>query len=174
MLTPKREAFAAGLAQGLSQAEAYRRAFPASLKWKDVAVHNRASELAGLGEVRVRVAELGAKAAAANEVTVERVVKELARLAFFDVRKLVDDSGAPLPLGQLDDETARAIVGLDIARVGNADIGVGEVLKFKLADKGANLERLGKFLKMFTDKVEVEVAGGVNVYLPANGRGDAK
>ena len=170
MLTPKREAFAAGLAQGLSQAEAYRRAFPSSLKWKDATVWRKASLLAADGEVQARVAELTAKAAAANQVTVERVVAELARLAFFDVRRLVDATGAPLSLHDLDEDTARAIAGLEVARVGNAEVGVGEVLKFKLADKGANLERLGKYLKMFTENVNLNVAGGVNVYLPENGR----
>lgn len=170
MLTPKREAFAAGLAQGLSQAAAYRQAFPNSRKWSDNAVHVNASKLAAEAKVQLRAAELGAKAAAANQVTVERVVAELARLAFFDVRRLVDATGAPLSLHDLDEDTARAIAGLEVARVGNFEVGVGEVLKFKLADKGANLERLGKFLKMFTDNVNLNVAGGVNVYLPENGR----
>ena len=31
----------------------------------------------------------------------------------------------------------------------------GYIKKFKLADKGMNLERLGRHLKMFTDKLEV-------------------
>jgi phage terminase small subunit len=159
VLTPKREAFAAGLAKGLTQAAAYRQAFPKSLRWKPATVWRRASELAAVGEVKGRVAEMGEKAAAVNDVTVERVVAELARLAFFDVRRLVNTDGAPLPLHDLDEDTARAIAGLDVARVGNSDIGVGEVLKFKLADKGANLERLGKFLKMFTENVNLNVAG---------------
>lgn len=169
-MTPKREAFATGLAQGLSQSEAYRRAFPTSCKWTDKTVWSRASELAANSEVRGRVDELAKKAASANEVTVERVVAELARLAFFDVRKLVDETGAPLRLSALDEDTARAIAGLDVARVGNDEMGVGEVLKFKLADKGANLERLGKYLKMFTENLNLNVAGGVNVYLPENRR----
>ena len=155
-MTPRQEAFAAGVAQGLSQSEAYRRAYPASLKWADKTVWARASELAADRMVSGRVAELSKKAASANEVTVERVVGELARLAFFDVRKLVSGDGRPIPLHELDEDSARAIVGLDVATVGNAQQGVGEVLKFKLADKGAALERLGKFLKMFTDRVEVD------------------
>ncbi|MBI3157609.1 MAG: terminase [Burkholderiales bacterium] len=79
-LTPKREAFAAGLAQGLSQAEAYRRAFPRSAAWKDAAVWSKASLLAGDGKVRERVAEIGAKAAAANEFTVAQHLSTLLAL----------------------------------------------------------------------------------------------
>lgn len=79
-LTPKREAFAAGLAQGLSQAEAYRRAFPRSVAWADATVWSKASQLAGDGRVRARVAEIGAKAAAANEFTVEQHLATLVTL----------------------------------------------------------------------------------------------
>lgn len=155
MLTPQREAFAAALAQGMTQAAAYRIAYPKSLKWKDASVWDTASKLAANPEVHQRVTDLVQKAASANEVTVERVLKELARLAFFDVAKLVGEDGRPLPISQIDEDTRRAVVGLDVATVGNAQQGMGEVLKLKMADKGANLERLGRHLKMFVDKVEL-------------------
>lgn len=80
MLTPKREAFAAALAQGMSQAAAYRQAFPRSLGWAEKTVWRKASLLAGDGEVQARVAELGAKAAAANEFTVEQHLRTLVDL----------------------------------------------------------------------------------------------
>lgn len=149
MLTPKREAFAVGLAEGLSQAAAYRRAYPKSLGWKDATVWRRASEMAADREVQGRVAELAAATAAKSEVKLQHIAAELGRLGFFDVRRLVRDDGTPKPLHELDEDTARAIVGLDVMSVGNADVGVGQVLKFKLADKGANLERLAKLLGFF-------------------------
>lgn len=154
-LTPKQENFATELAKGKTQAEAYRIAFPASLKWKDETVWSKASVLASNDKVRERVRELIAMAAAVNEISVERVIKEIARLAFFDIRKLVDADGKPKPLQELDDDTAAAISGLEVARVGNAMIGEGEVLKFKISDKNSALEKLGKYLQMFVDRVEL-------------------
>lgn len=154
-LTPQREAFAAALAQGMTQAAAYRIAYPKSLKWKDASVYERASVLAGTAEIRSRVAELVEKAAGANEVTVERVVKEFARLAFVDVRKMARPDGTPVPLHELDEDTARAIVGVEVVTEGNAELGIGRVTKYKLADKRASLADLGRFLKMFVDRVEV-------------------
>lgn len=148
-LTAKREAFAAGLAEGLTQAEAYRRAYPAALKWKDASVWDTASKLAAAPEVRHRVEELKAATAKASEVKLERIAAELARLSLFDIRRLVRDDGTPLGMHELDEDTARAIVGIDVVSVGNAELGVGQVLKFKLADKGANLERLAKLLGFF-------------------------
>jgi len=95
------------------------------------------------------------KAAEKLDLTAERVLKELAKLAFFDVRKLVDDTGRPKPLSDLDDDTAGAIVGLDVVNIGNNDSGVGEILKFKIADKKGALELSMRYLKLLTDKVEV-------------------
>lgn len=95
-----------------------------------------------------------------TEITQDRVLQELARLAFFDVRKLVGENGKPIPIQELDDDTARAVVGLDIARIGNLEIGEGEVLKFKIADKRAALVDIGKHLGMFKDKVELTGPNG--------------
>lgn len=160
-LTPQREAFAAALAQGMTQAAAYRVAYPKSLKWQDATVWKRASELAADGSVSGRVTDLVQKAADANEVTVERVVKEFARLAFVDVRKMSRPDGSPVPLHELDEDTARAIVGVEVVTQGNADVGFGQVTKYKLADKRASLADLGRFLKMFVDRVEVSGQIGI-------------
>jgi hypothetical protein len=61
MLTPQQEAFAAGVARGLSQAEAYRQAYPKSQSWKDASVWNRASALMRTAEVLARVEQLRAE-----------------------------------------------------------------------------------------------------------------
>lgn len=159
-MTPAQETFAAGVAQGLTQAEAYRRAYPKSKGWRDATVWKRSSELMRNGEVLGRVSELTRQAAASNEITVERVLRELARLAFFDIRKLVNRDGAPRPLHELDDDTAAALAGLEVCRVGNAVLGEGEVLKFKIADKNSALEKLAKYLQMFTAKVDVTNSDG--------------
>lgn len=76
-LTPQREAFARAVAKGGTQADAYREAFPASKKWKDNAVHVKASEMMADGKVKVRVEELRAKAANKVVLTVENLIAEL-------------------------------------------------------------------------------------------------
>ena len=148
-MSPGKEAFAAGVAMGLSQSAAYRRAFPISRKWQTASVWTKASTLAADAEVSARVAELSAQAAATNEVTVERITRELARLSFFDVRRTVGPDGRPLGLHELDEDTARAIVGIEVVNIGNSDVGIGEVLKFKMGDKKGSLELLGRKVGMF-------------------------
>ena len=56
-LTPKQEKFASCIADGMTQADAYRKAFDAG-KMKPETIHKRASELMANGEVAGRVSEL--------------------------------------------------------------------------------------------------------------------
>lgn len=89
-LTGAEEAYACLLAQGtMSQADAYRQAFPRSQRWKDAAVWPKASILAGSDKVRVRVAELMKLAAERNEVTVTDVLRGYLNILRADPRKLI-------------------------------------------------------------------------------------
>ena len=63
------------------------------------------------------------------EITQERVLQEYARTAFFDPRKVFDSTERHGQFMSFDDDTAAAIVGLEVVQVGNAEVGVGDVLK---------------------------------------------
>lgn len=88
------------------------------------------------------------------EISAERVLNELAKLAFYDARKMFDDDGNPIHISRLDDNAAASIVGVEVVTRGNDDHGYADIMKVKLADKKGALELLGKHLKLFTDKVE--------------------
>lgn len=107
--------------------------------------------------VQERVQELCQRAAAANQVTVERVVAEFARLAFSSPKALFNQDGSPKRITDLSDDEAAAVAGFEVVSVGNAVIGEGQVVKVKLADKRAALADLGRHLKMFVDKIELKV-----------------
>lgn len=151
-LTPKQEAFAAGVAQGLSQAEAYRRAFPNSTKWKDETVYSRASELMADRKISGRVNELMAKAAAANEVTQERIVKELARIAFGNKRAVM--KWGPGGVAVIDSDALTDDEAAIVAEVQETVSSAGSSIKLKTHDKVKALELLGKHVGMFKEKVE--------------------
>jgi len=88
-------------------------------------------------------------------VTSERVLEEIAKLAFYDPRDLFDENGQLKPVTELDDISRAAIAGLEVETKRHAGgIIVSRVGKVKLADKGQNLERLGRYLKLFTDRIE--------------------
>lgn len=92
-----------------------------------------------------------------TEITQDMVLREFARIGFFDPRKLFDETGRPLPISQLDDDTAAVISGVDVATIGNAEQGVGEILKLKLADKKGALDSIARHLGMFNDKLDLGV-----------------
>jgi phage terminase small subunit len=93
------------------------------------------------------------------DITVERVRTELARLAFFDPLEFWNADGTAKPLHEISEDARRAISGMEVAELfagaGEERNLAGYIKKFKLADKGANLERLGRHLQMFPTKVEV-------------------
>jgi phage terminase small subunit len=121
----------------------------------------QASRLLKDVNVRQAIDDQNAKVNAELDVSVERVKRELARLAFYDPLAFWNPNGTAKPLHEVDEDARRAIAGLDVAELFSGDGAdrnlSGYVKKFKLADKGANLERLGRHLAMFTDKVEFNV-----------------
>jgi phage terminase small subunit len=103
------------------------------------------------------------------ELTADRVLQEIQKMAFFDPRKLFNDAGEPIHITQLDDDTAAAVAGLDIVMQGNQDVGYAQVLKVKLSDKRASLELLGRHLKLFSDRTEVHHTGLADVLASLGG-----
>ncbi len=94
------------------------------------------------------IQEAQSKRAERTEITQDRVLAELARIGFADIRKAVrwgsvpngDDAPYPVelvPSDEVDDDTAAAIVEVSLTQTG---------VKLKMADKRAALESLLKHL----------------------------
>ncbi len=110
--------------------------------------------LAGNGKVRARCAELMAPAVEATELSVERVLRELTRLAFYDMTAVLDVTDGkitPRDPTSLPEDLRRAIVGIK-------PIEIGEETQYecKFADKQKALDSLARHLQMFKDMVIVE------------------
>lgn len=86
-------------------------------------------------------------------LTIERTLREVARLAFFDPRKLLNPDGSPKPINELDDDTAAGLAGMDIQEQfegsGAERVFVGYVKKYKIADKNSALEKAMKHLGLY-------------------------
>ena len=96
------------------------------------------------------------------EVTAERVIAELGRLAFSDVRQLYNESGGLRPIHEWPEDAARAVAGIDTDElfqgVGRDRERVGETKKVRLWTKNHALETLARHFKLLTDKVEMDVS----------------
>ena len=120
----------------------------------------QASQLLDIPRIQEEIKRRGQKICNKLEISAEKVLQELAKLAFFDPRKFYNTDGSLKHPTELDDETAMALAGMEVEKLyerfgkGQAKE-VGTTSKIKIADKGQNLERLGRHLKLFTDKIEV-------------------
>lgn len=93
-----------------------------------------------------------------TEITIERVLQEYARVALLDPTKIWEN-GRIKEIHEMDEDTRRAIAGIEVTTGGNAKI--PEILKkIKLWDKVKALDSLGKHLGMFVDRKELSGPGG--------------
>lgn len=91
------------------------------------------------------------------------VVRELARIAFFDMRRLFDENGKLLSITEMDADVARSLATFDIVQVVGKETDDGaqiQNVKISPASKLKALELLGKHLAMFTEKHKHEAPEG--------------
>lgn len=86
-------------------------------------------------------------------LSAERTRLEIARIAYFDPRKMFSPNGHPLSITELDDDTAACVAGLEVLEQyegsGDERVKVGEIKKWKIADKNAALEKAAKIIGLF-------------------------
>jgi phage terminase small subunit len=108
--------------------------------------------------IAAAIAEATKAKTADLDLSADKVLTALGNLAFFDVRKLFNHDGSLKQIHELGDIEAQAIAGFEFAEMfegkGEERTSVGLLKKLRLADRGQNLERLGKYFKLFVDRVE--------------------
>lgn len=122
-------------------------------------------ELLGKTRIAQAVAAKQQKLAEKTEVTAERIVQELAKIAFSNMQDYAEWSRRGVVLKDSTDiapDKAAAVSELTETTTES-----GGSLKFKLHDKKGALELLGRHLGMFKDKLEVEVTGSIAEQLKA-------
>ena len=155
-LTVKQEKFIQELIKGKSQRAAYRIAYTRSLKWKDNAVDVNACKLFNNANVKLRYNELRNKLIKEAEdeciVSSKEVLKELKKIGFSDIKDYLSFRNGKVEMLNSEKVDGRVIQEISLSEKGK--------LTFKLYDKLSALDKLGKHLGMFTDKVEI--SGSVN------------
>lgn len=170
-MTPKQTLFVASyLANGLNATKA---AISAGYAKKSATVEG--ARLLVNAKVAAEISKKTAKRFDRLELTGDMVIAELRKMAFLDPRKLFAADGSLVPIHELDDDTAASIAGLEVNELfegdGDQKHAYGLLKKIKIADKGVNLERLGRYFKLFTDKVEHSGAVTLKNSIPRPKRG---
>lgn len=107
-------------------------------------------------EIQAAVTAGKDKQLAKADLTAVRVLEEMRRLAFSDVRQLFDEQGNLRPIHTLTPEQSACIAGLEVI-IKNAKAGDGvtdTVHKVKVWDKPKVLDMLGKHFGILTEQVQ--------------------
>lgn len=164
----RHERFAQEVAKGASATAAYAKA---GYEATGAAIGINAGRLLKNAKVRARIDEILAAGARRAEVSVERVLREYARIGFADIRKAVkwrsliteageDEDGVPLTRAanevalvgseEIDEDTALAIAEIAQTKDG--------ALKVKLHSKLGALDSMARHLGMFNDSLNVNAS----------------
>jgi len=155
-MTPKQERFVEEYLVDLNAAAAYKRAGYCSRS--DVVARVEGHRLLANPNVAAAIQERKRVRSVATGITAEQVLRELARVAFSDPRKLYREGGDLAPVKDLDDDTAASLAGVEVFEEfegrGDQRRLIGHTRKLKRWDKVAALNLLGKHLGLFPERHE--------------------
>jgi len=156
-MTDKQKLFCDEYIKDFNATRAYKEAYPNCKKNESARVNG--SKLLTKTNISEYIEQQKEQLKNKMEITQERVLQEMARIAFADVRKLYNESGGLKNIQDLDDETAAIITGIETTEefdgYGQDREQIGYTKKVKMADKTKALDMLGRYFGMFKEKVEV-------------------
>lgn len=164
-LTPKQQRFVAEYLVDLNATAAYIRAGYAA---RGNAAEVNASRLLRNAQVSLSVQDAMKERETRTHITQDRVLQELARIAFFDIRRLYRDDGSMKAPHELDDDAAAVLSGVEVLEefdgIGAERSLIGHTKKAKVWDKGNALTLAMRHLGMLTDKAEITGKGGAPLH----------
>jgi phage terminase small subunit len=108
-------------------------------------------------EIESAIDALKAERSARTMIGADRVLIELAKIAFGDVRAIFNADGTMKPLSEISDEAAAMIAALEVSEIRDRDgVVIGYNKKIRLSDKLRALELLGRHVGLFDQKITVD------------------
>lgn len=149
-MTPKHALFVAEYLKDLNATQAAIRS-----GYSKKTARQQASDLLTNPAIETAIQAGLAKRLQKAELTADRVLEEMRRLAFADIRRLFDEHGDLKPLHTLSAEDAAAIASIEVVKKNLAagDNHVDIIHKVKAWDKTKALDMLGKHFNLLTEQV---------------------
>jgi len=120
----------------------------------------QASQLLSKPNIRAAVAAAQEKRLKKLDISAERVLSELARIGFSDLRGVFDEDGSLLAMSDLPDDVAPIIASVEVTRertrVNGDRTETESVTKVRAWDKVKALELLAKNLGLLKDRLQIE------------------
>jgi len=151
IIPPKRRLFVAEYMKDFNGTEAAKRA-----GFSPKSAYQLAFRMLKRVEIQQEIETALQKRMEVKGITKDRVLTEIARLAFGDTRRLFTPEGSLKMPSEWDDETAAAVAGIEVTEEyggrGEDRTLTGYTKKVKQWEKTRALELLGRHLKLFGDK----------------------
>lgn len=166
---PRHETFCQEYLKRGNASEAFRVAYPRSVKWKPETVNSHASNLLKNGKVSARVEELQKEQQERCAITKDRVLSELGKVAFSNFADIYDKLvNQGLGIADLTPEEKAAIRSITTRTVGTTTTEEGdkvpvEVMKIELHDKLKAIERICRMLG-FDEPIEITGKDGKDLF----------
>ena len=154
-LTAKQERFVEEYLIDLNATQAAIRAGYSPLSARQVGTENLSKP-----SIRACIDKEMAERSKRTGINQDRVIRELARLAFVNANDVIDIEEATLKSGATEDDTA-AIASVKVKTIPTKE-GEGVEREIRLTDKLKALELLGKHLGMFKEKIDIDANVNVN------------
>lgn len=148
-LTPKQKTFCDEYLIDLNATQAAIRAGYSPDSAKEIGCENLTKP-----NIRAYIDKEIANRSRRTGINQDRVIRELARIAFVNANDVINMNEATLKADASEDDTA-TIASVKVKTIPTKE-GEGVEREIKLADKLKALELLGKHLGMFKDKLEIE------------------
>lgn len=144
------------VSNGFNATEAYLSVYPGATR---KSAYTAGTMLLNRPLVKKIIKDAQDKAMSKLEVTTERIMQELARIALVDIGDLLNEDGGLRKISDIPEDARRALAGLEIVelyeKADGEKLSVGDIKKIKLEGKTRALELLGKCHGMFTDNVNL-------------------
>lgn len=155
--------------------------------WSAKTAAQTATKLLTKPHIQARIKQLAKDILDREEVNADTVIKEMARLAFSDISSIVEwnESGASFiqNSGDIPEDVSRAIESIEVTEDNYEIISNGKEgeekkeinkaikkTKVKLHSKVKALEMLGRYLKLFADKTDMNFTGPTTVNIVKYGK----
>lgn len=152
-LPPKEGVFVDEFLIDLDASKAARRA-----GYSGRSAYQRGYVLKNTPAVAAAIAAGLAEQSARTNNTADRVIAELMRSAYADPRDLLDATGRYLPLHKMPADMRRAIASIDVEHKNKST----RIVRIRMTDKTRSLELLGRRLKMFSERLELDASDGLS------------
>jgi hypothetical protein len=143
-LTPQQQHFCQHVASGKNQSDSYNLAYPRSLKWKGDVVRINASRLMSKANIKLTVENLQAAHARRNEMTLDKVLKNMAEWLEFDPLDLMDENDCVKSMKDLAPNVRKSLASIEVVELwsgkGEAKRKIGELKKIRFVDKRATAD----------------------------------